>query len=505
MRCGRIALAALALLSIPSPAPAQVAEGGFEGGTFAGWSADPNWVVVDHSCGYYSGWAGKRWAWSGGKGEPAMGALKSEPFVLDKDEVRLLIAGWSSVAGKGEPRTWNYVTLNLEDGTEIDRIYAPDTTTFVPAFLDGSMHRGKKVFVRAVDDADGGTYSMLCIDDVRTVGAPGGSSRPVPEPPAFDPAKSLRLEDGDLLVEVGRAAGSITRIQDKRGGLELILEPRLADSFRFALPIPGKEPWQTIEANWIFGRDQALSSSRIEGGRLDLRWDGPLRNYRGEKYGASASMSVEIKDGGVLFDLRIENPTGLPVGEVYFPVLGGIEGLGRTGGDLRSTRMVRPRGKRTTVEGGRAAPVPGDACAVAKIFTVFENMSWLGDQGPEQFYRYPEDQPEPWIGFFSPRLGRSALLRSRDLADRKLTIHLELLPASSGTVRDDGNWPRPGELNGLPVGVRLSFVDHAGAPSGRVYEAASVFLRFLDGGGAEMAKAAAASKEDLPGARESPR
>jgi hypothetical protein len=63
------------------------------------------------------------------------------------------------------------------------------------------------------------------------------------------------------------------------------------------MPIPGKEPLLTIDANWIFGHDQALSSSRIEGKRLDLRWDGPLVNYLGEKFGASAAMSVELRDG----------------------------------------------------------------------------------------------------------------------------------------------------------------------------------------------------------------
>ncbi len=133
---------------------AQVVNGGFESGGFEGWTADPNWAVVDNSCGYYSGWAGKYWAWSGGKGEPATGVLTSKPFVLDNDGVRLLVSGWSSIHGTGQPRRWNYVTLNLADGTELDRVYAPDTTAFVPVLLDGSKHRGQTVFVRAVDDAD---------------------------------------------------------------------------------------------------------------------------------------------------------------------------------------------------------------------------------------------------------------------------------------------------------------------------------------------------------------
>src|SRR3990172_7533989 len=74
------------------PASADIANGGFESGDFAGWTADDNWVVVDNPCVYYSGWTGKWWAWSGGKGEPPVGVLKSPVFVLDKDAVSLQIS-----------------------------------------------------------------------------------------------------------------------------------------------------------------------------------------------------------------------------------------------------------------------------------------------------------------------------------------------------------------------------------------------------------------------------
>ena len=68
-------LIAALCLGLGRPSLAQVVNGGFESGGFEGWTADPNWVVVDNSCGYYSGWTGKYWAWSGGKGEAAMGVL----------------------------------------------------------------------------------------------------------------------------------------------------------------------------------------------------------------------------------------------------------------------------------------------------------------------------------------------------------------------------------------------------------------------------------------------
>jgi hypothetical protein len=101
-----------------------------------------------------------------------MGKLTSKPFKLDKDGVSFLVAGWDSIHIVGTMpslRKWNYVTLNLADGTEIDRIYAPNTTKFVRAFLNGKKHRGEMVYLQAVDDADQPTYSMLCLDDVQAV------------------------------------------------------------------------------------------------------------------------------------------------------------------------------------------------------------------------------------------------------------------------------------------------------------------------------------------------
>jgi len=353
------------------------------------------------------------------------------------------------------------------------------------------------VFVAAVDDADQPTFSMLCIDDVRTADLPADYVEPAPVLPAFDPARCIALEDDSYRVEVSRANGSVTRLRDKRGGLELIAEPRLAGSFIFSLPIAGREPWQTLEANWIRGPQQRLSSCRLDGNRLSLRWAGPLRNYRGEGFLVAAAMNIELTDSGVRFRLQIRNGTAHPVGETYFPVFGGIQGLGHTRAQLRVSQLVRPAGTPTGRRQGLADARPpagpvASTYTTSPIFHVFANASPLGDQGPEQFYAYPANQPAPWVAFTAPRLRRSVLIGARDPFDRDLVARLVLSPASSGTTRDDGNWPRRGELNGLPVGVELSFVDTAVHAPGRSYRAAPVFLEFLDGEAADMTSAFAA-------------
>ena len=60
--------------------------------------------------------------------------------------------------------------------------------------------------------------------------------------------------------------------------------------------------------------------------------------------------------------------------------------------------------------------------------------------------------PEPWMEFFAPKLNRSVYFGAHDPANRPLVLRLELIPSNSATVREDGNWPRPSELKGQPVG-----------------------------------------------------
>jgi hypothetical protein len=449
--------------STPAATTGSIVNGNFETGDFTGWTADPNWRVDRNTCGEYRRWEGRAFAWSGGLGEAATGRLKSQPFVLDQDGVHLLMAGWNTAPGAN--RTWNYVTLNAADGTELDRRSAPNSLTFVPVLLDGSGHKGKQVYLEAVDDADQKGFSMFCIDDVRTVPLPPSHSQPLEPLPPYDERAAVKLENDRYRVEVSRANGAITRILDKTGQLELIRERRLAGSFKFTLPLPGKEPWETIEANYLVGRDQTLSSCDLQGQTLTLGWR-RLKSRTGEQYDAAATMGISLEGEAVRFNLRIDNHTPYQLGEVFFPMLGGVTGLGRQYRELKSTQLVRPAGA---------------AITTADIFFLFPNLSGLGDQGPEQFFLYPKDVREPWLELTSPRRRRSVYLGAHDRADRSLVLHLELLPGNAETPRWDGNWPRREELNGQPAGVLFSFVHFANHPAGQTYEAAPVVLQAHDG------------------------
>jgi hypothetical protein len=343
--------------------------------------------------------------------------------------------------------------------------FGPARIQALPAELEVPGER--IVFVE--EDIGGGR-----IDDETAVyeppADPADSTLPVAIFPGFDPKKSLKLEDDRYVVEVSRSHGSITRIRDKPGDLELLSEPRLADSFRFSLPIPGKEPWQTIEANYLWGKDQKLRSCDVSAKKLTLHWGPPLVNYRGKNFDAAAAMDIELSQEGINFALRLDNATRYPLGEVFFPVLGGLRGVGNTGAQLSETEFVHPS--------------TNNVVSTNDIFFVFTNnpSSELGDQGPEQFYSSPKEGGQPWMELFAPQLNRSVYIGSRDRLHRSLVLRLELLPSNSQTLREDGNWPRGNELRGRAVGVSACFVDFVYSSTSRTYESAPVLVAFHQGG-----------------------
>ena len=79
---------------------------------------------------------------------------------------------------------------------------------------------------------------------------------------------TVNMENDLYCVEVDSRTGVISRIFDKIGQIDLLTERRLADNFRLLLPLP------QLEANYILGKKQALTSAEQTGNGMTLRWDG---------------------------------------------------------------------------------------------------------------------------------------------------------------------------------------------------------------------------------------
>jgi hypothetical protein len=366
---------------------------------------------------------------------------------------------------------WNYVTLNLEDGTELDRVYSPNSTVFTPMVLDGSGHKGSRVFVEAVDDAAEPSFAMLCIDSVRTVDLPPAMPS-VLKVADGDPANHIRIENDLYLVEVKRFNGAISRIHDKKSGLDVVLEPRLADNFAFALPVVGREAWTNTEANRILGVSQRLTGHTLENDVLTLRWGGPLTSVFGVFYDVSAEMTIALRGEQIEFGLSIDNRTNLEIGEVYYPIIGGTMGLGNTEYQRKSTIRTVPAGAGSDAQ---------------RIYRTFNNMTPFGELWPEQLFVYPHTLSMPWMHLYAPRHNRGVYFAAHDPVRRVITAQLMHKPGLASS-RVDGNWPRPEELDGMPAGVSMNFVHMAYHPAGQAFTAAPVVLRFHDGDASDAAE-----------------
>ena len=293
----------------------------------------------------------------------------------------------------------------------------------------------------------------------------GSAAAPVAEP-------NLRLENDAYLVEVSPTNGLVCRIRDKRGGLELLQEPRLADNFKFSLPIRRDYAWQSTEANYVLGKNQRLTRHALTGSGLSLTWGPPLVSVLGKRYDVSAVMTIALTGADIQFNFKIRNRSKLEIGEVYYPILGGSLGLGDTTEVRKSTELV----------------LPGSAnLRKASIYRTFASMSPFGVLDPEQYYTYPDNLSMPWLELDQPALKRGVYFGAHDPIARYKVVHLEMSPGLAG-ARPDGNWPSSAELQGAPAGVRMCFVHFPYQPARQDFDAAPVVLRVHDGDWREGAK-----------------
>ena len=295
---------------------------------------------------------------------------------------------------------------------------------------------------------------MICIDDVRLV-----SAAPVAAP-AF-PTDPIVLENERYRVEVARSNGAISRIRDRVTGTEIITEPRLADNWRISLPIVPtrrREGWRNHEGNYILGRDQRLTSHQVTAAGLDLFWKGPLTSEDGRTWPVRVRMRIAPDREGLSFTLKVQNGTKNEIGEIAYPVIGGLTGIGPT--------AIARQGTTLTVPAGTGAQS-------TRPFHTFNNMSWFGVFGPEQHYPYPTNLSMPWISLAGS--GTTIYFGSHDPIARLKVFHLEMSPGVTGP-RPGGNWPKPDELHGRPAGVRMSWVHIAYHPKGTTFDGPPVFL-----------------------------
>ena len=150
-----------------------VSNGDFETGDFSGWTktgtAFDSSPTQNSQGGTFSGWNNDWYVNTWFAGETVTGTIRSNPFALAGTNIEFGIAGWSAWGGGAS--NWNYVTLNLADGTEIDRVYTPNQNAMIAAILDGSGYQNQQVYIEVVDNGTTNGFAWLAVDNFRMTSA----------------------------------------------------------------------------------------------------------------------------------------------------------------------------------------------------------------------------------------------------------------------------------------------------------------------------------------------
>jgi len=266
------------------------------------------------------------------------------------------------------------------------------------------------------------------------------------------------LENHAYRVEIAPQSGAIRRILDKQGALELIGEPRLAENFRLLLPLPG------MEANYIIGTQQGPPEIAESGSALALRWPGPLRSACGS-FDLSTTLHVELAGAAVQFRITVVNRTPHTLAEVWYPVLGGLQGLGPGEERLETTVFVPQCFTQWTQE----------------LFRDFApGRESLGCLSPEHAFVYPGYMSMPWCSFYNRSVGRGFYFASHDPVARARVLRLAMHPGAA-FGRLGSTWPTAQELGGRPAGVTMNWAFMPYARPGETFEGAPVVLQCHEG------------------------
>jgi len=272
----------------------------------------------------------------------------------------------------------------------------------------------------------------------------------------------VKIEDRHYSLDIEAQTGAARSLMDKASGLELIAEPRLAESFRLLLPLPD------LEANYILGTEQ--SPPVIEETEIGacLRWDGPLTNANG-RFDLSVSVSIELSQGEIRSTIRVENRAAHALAEVWHAGLGGLMGLG----NRKTTRTLIP---------------DWGVGAHQDLFQRFPESMGVGSGGgmrfPEFYVSYPNRLSMPWMDIYSLESNRGVYYACHDPTPRVNTLRFEMHPGLARN-RLSGNWPSDEEIEAqrddYPPGLIMHWVHMPYTRPGGTFESPPVVLRFHEG------------------------
>jgi hypothetical protein len=239
-------------------------------------------------------------------------------------------------------------------------------------------------------------------------------------------------------LQLDAITGDLRGVHWNAPALEVIRDHRLGENFRILLPSPNRE------ANYFNSRDQAVSRIERDAQGATCIYDS-LRNEF-EAVDVSARYRMEVRGDSLEMSIKVENRTDRPVAEVYFGLLGGLQGVGNRA-DTRSL-------------------VPGPHSNLAPdIFHTFPAGEYgggnLGIRYSAGGFWYPGSRgmSMSWCEFYNARSDIGLYYGLHHSETRLSVLYLELRPFTISAVSGT-NWPSQRDIpDDEPLGLTVGWVN----------------------------------------------
>ena len=234
-------------------------------------------------------------------------------------------------------------------------------------------------------------------------------------------------------LRLNATSGDLVGVAWKKPAIEIIQEPLLGENLRLLLPR------KDYEANYFYSREQKVSRIEESPAGVTCIYDS-LRNER-ETLPVKVRYHIRQVDERLEFSIEVENPTELPLAEIYFGIVGGQQGLF----DRMETESL----------------VPGLNNNLApSVFKNFRPGGYgggnLGIRYDAAGFLYPGSMQMGWMEFFNSKANMGLYYANHDPESRLTGLYFELRPFTKSAAVGS-NWPTredvpPGEPLGLTMG-----------------------------------------------------
>jgi hypothetical protein len=265
---------------------------------------------------------------------------------------------------------------------------------------------------------------------------------------------TIILENEILHIGINGDNGCIENVLLKDINQDVISEKRLAGNFKINLQS------DETESNYIDGCCQKLKSYEKGPGFINLFWENPLSNELGE-YDIDVSMMIRLVNDEITFEIAAVNRTDSRFSEIWAPVIGGFNGIGKR----KDTKAM--------------IPVVGESTG-EDMFTQFRCHIELGIPIPEQVYSYPGQMGVQWCDIYNTQINRGLYMACYDKEPRYKSIRFELEPGAAH-LRED-NWPKADDFDkDLPIGLNTNWVFYPYTKKGEQFNSPPLVIKYHKG------------------------